>query len=333
MKRSVEHESFHGEEAVTLRFGRYLATVLPECGGNLIRFDDVERGLHFLHTPEESQMDHFKTGNPFVYGIPVLFPPNRYEDGKFTLNNRKYEFPVNEESTHNHLHGFLYNVPWSVEDTGCTDERAYVSLSLKVNKHHSVYRYFPHEFKITICYALSENGLAQDVRVENTGVDPMPCMLAFHTTVRVPFADDSNLNDYQFTATIGDRWELTDRMLPTGRHQLLTPEERQMQSSGVSPFFEMMDNHYSALPQNGKNFMSLTDTRLGIRFIYDVGMKYKYWMIFNNFGKGEFFCQEPQTSLVNAPNTGLSVEETGIVMLTSGAAWSETSRFYVEDLK
>lgn len=331
INNSVEHGSFHGEVAITLRFGRYVATVLPRLGGNLIRFDDMERNLHFLRTPEAEQMEHFKTGNPFVYGIPVLFPPNRYEDGKFSFRDKQYEFPVNEESTHNHLHGFLYDVPWDVEDTGCSTEKAHVSLRLKVDEHHFVYRYFPHQFTMTICYSLSDNGLQQDVRIENTGAEAMPCMLAFHTTLRVPFAVAGQTDDYTFTATIGDRWELSERMLPTGRLQSLRREEQQLQNDGISPFFDVMDNHYTAAPQNGKNFMALTDNRLGVRLIYDVGTKYKKWMIFNNFGRGEFFCPEPQTSLVNAPNTGLSAADTGFIVLEPEAVWSETSRLYVEE--
>lgn len=78
--------------------------------------------------------------------------------------------------------------------------------------------------------------------------------------------------------------------------------------------------------------MTLTDHRLGARLVYDVGLKYKTWMIYNNFGNGSFICLEPQTSVVNAPNTELTDESSGLITLGPGERWSETSRFYLETL-
>ena len=50
----------------------------------------------------------------------------------------------------------------------------------------------------------------------------MPCMLGFHTAVNAPFAPGSNMEDCTFSMTIGDRWELDQRMLPTERTQPLS---------------------------------------------------------------------------------------------------------------
>ncbi|NHN34638.1 hypothetical protein [Paenibacillus agricola] len=61
------------------------------------------------------------------------------------------------------------------------------------------------------------------------------------------------------------------RMLPTGRKQPLDERELSMKHGSVSPFFEPMDNHYTAVPQNGKNYVELIDTREKVRLIYDVG--------------------------------------------------------------
>lgn len=327
--RILRH-TYGREQAITMTCGRYSAMILPELGGNLVAFQDVERGLNFVRTPSFDELELFKTDAPFTYGIPVLFPPNRIEDGKFAFREERYTFPVNEPSTGNHLHGLLYDQPWQVVQTTSSNAEVSVELVQEVDASSPVYRRFPHPFRMSVRYSLSEDGLRQDVAVRNTGTAAMPLMLAFHTNLNVPFTSQSRLSDYAIRLTIGERWEMSERMLPTGRRLALSQNEQKMQTSGVFPFFEPMDNHYTAQPQDGRNEMELTDERIGVRLVYDVGRKYKHWMVFNNHGEGEFICPEPQTCVVNAPNTGLSDEASGLIVLEPGASWSETSRFYVE---
>ncbi|MGG1879084.1 aldose 1-epimerase [Paenibacillus cisolokensis] len=330
MSHKAYEGTYQGEKAVWLQFGPYEAVVLPEIGGNLIAFRDTESGYRFLREPAESEMEQFKA-NPGVHGIPVLFPPNRYEDGKFPWNGKTYQFPVNEESTGNHLHGFLHTIPWRVEEFGSTASESYVTVSVKIDENHPVYRMLPHTFTFRLRYALSEDGLSQHVLIRNEGRESMPCLLAFHTAVNAPFAPGSTEADCKVKLTIGERWELDGRMLPTGKYQPLTGEEKQLQGEGVSPFFTSMDNHYTAVPQNGRNRMELTDSNIGKTLVYDVGASYKQWMIWNNGAAGKFFCPEPQINLVNAPNVKLPADEIGLFGLEPGEIWEETSRLYVRN--
>jgi aldose 1-epimerase len=330
-KPTIQQDAFHGEKAIKMNVGPYEATVLPEKGGTLISFMDVEKDYHFIRDPRPDQMEHFKT-RPFEYGIPVLFPPNRYDKGTFRFQGKTYQFPVNEKETNNHLHGFLYDLPWSVSDNGSDEEECYVVLKQVVDEESKVYQYFPHTFIMEITYTLSTQGLTQKVNITNDGSEPMPCMLAFHTAFKVPFASHSALKDYRTTITIGERWQLNERMLPTGKYQPLNEEEEKLKTTGSYPYFEPMDNHYTAYPQNGRNYMTLTDTREKVKLVYDVGLNYKYWMVWNNRAEGEYICPEPQTNLVNAPNVHLPTEETGIIVLKAGESWSETSRIYIENI-
>jgi aldose 1-epimerase len=321
--------TYQGEKAVWLKAGRYEAAILPEIGGNLIAFRDVESGYHFLHEPSEDEMESFKA-KPIIHGIPVLFPPNRYEDGKFPWQGTTYQLPVNEDATGNHLHGFLANIPWEVEQFGHNDQESFVTVSVTVDEGHSAYVHLPFKFTFKLRYTLSADGLAQQVLIRNNGANVMPCMYAFHTAVNAPFAPGSSAKDYRVKLTIGNRWELSERMLPTGGHQPLTEEEEQLQGGGVYPFSASMDNHYTAVPQNGRNRMELTDTKLGITLVYDVGTSYKQWMIWNNGATEGFFCPEPQVNLVNAPNVNLPGDDIGLFGLGPGEIWEETGRLYVK---
>jgi aldose 1-epimerase len=318
---------FHGEKAVWLTYGPYEAAVLPQIGANLIAFRDTANDYRFIREPSADEMEDFKK-LPYVHGIPVLFPPNRYVDGKFPWDGKCYHFPVNEPSTGNHLHGFLYNVPWTVEHHGTDPTGSHIILSLSVSEDHPVYAHFPHAFTIKLRYSLSDSGLLQHVSVRNDGERKMPCLLGFHTAINAPFAANASAADYRFKLTIGQRWELDDRMLPTGKFQPLLPDEEKMKNGELSPFFAAMDNHYTAEAQNGRNRMELTDTRNNVTLVYDVGTQYKQWMIWNNNATAGFFCPEPQINVVNAPSVPLPAEKIGLLSLRQGEIWEATSRLY-----
>ena len=319
---------FHGERAVWLKHGRYEAAVLPERGANLILFRDLENGFRYLREPEADGMKDFLE-NPGIYGIPVLFPPNRFDGGKFAWEGQVYELPVNETDRGNHLHGFMHQLPWDVDYIKGDAYESVVVLSQRVREGHLYKQFFPFEFTITLRYTLNANGLQQQVSVTNDGKENMPNLLAFHTTVNAPFVPGSEASDYTFKVTIDQRREMSERMLPTGNFQPLSADEEQMKTTGVSPYFASMDNHYTAAPQDGRNRMELTDNRTGDVLVYDVGTAYKHWMIWNNEAGGKFFCPEPQINLVNAPNIeGLPAEEIGLIGLAPGERWEETSLFY-----
>jgi aldose 1-epimerase len=319
---------FNGERAIWLRAERYEAALLPEIGGNLIAFRDRESGYVFLHEPSLDEMEAFKA-RPIIHGIPVLFPPNRYEDGLFPWKGKVHRLPVNEPSTGNHLHGFLYNTPWRVDSFGCSGLESFVAVSVSFDEQHPAYVNFPYKFTIRLRYNLSEDGLSQQVTIRNEGEEEMPCLLAFHTSVNAPFTPGGSSADCRLKLTIGQRWELDGRMLPTDRVQPLDIHEERMKDGGVYPFYEAMDNHYTAVPQNGRNRMELTDTKMGVTLVYDVGTSYKQWMIWNNFANGGFFCPEPQINLVNAPRVKLPPEDIGLFGLAPGELWEETSRLYM----
>jgi len=320
------HDTYLGEAAVRLTFGSHEAVVLPGIGANLISFRDTDKGYTFLREPDS--IEELRT-NPGVYGIPVLFPPNRYEDGRFPWNGKEYQFPVNEPATGNHLHGFLMDIPWSVEHLSADELESRVVLAVKIDEGHPVYQYLPHRFTIRLRYTLDGLGLQQQVTVHNEGSEPMPCLLAFHTAINAPFSKSSSPSDCTFKLTIGKRWELNERMLPTGRFQELTPEEEQMKKGGVSPYFAAMDNHYTAEPQDGRNRMELYDAHEDVTLVYDVGTAFKQWMVWNCNRSERFFCPEPQVNLVNAPKVNLPAEEIGLIGLKPGEIFEETSRIYL----
>ena len=62
----------------SVKAGGYEANILPEIGGNLISLKKGDAELLHQYDTLESIAQ-----KPTWYGLPVLFPPNRIEDGVF----------------------------------------------------------------------------------------------------------------------------------------------------------------------------------------------------------------------------------------------------------
>ncbi|MCQ4085255.1 aldose 1-epimerase [Saccharibacillus sp. JS10] len=320
---------YQGEEAIWLNYGDYEAAVLPKIGGNLIAFRDKKREFNFLREPEDMQAF---VADPGTHGIPPLFPPNRYDGGLLKWNGEEYHFPINEEATGNFLHGYVHTLPWEVEAFGASEAESFVTVTHRVDEGHRMYEYFPYAFTLRIRYSLSALGLEQDVTLLNESGREFPALLAFHTALNAPFAKESQSDDCTIKVTIGQRREMSNRMLPTGEFQALTEWEEEMRELGVNPYVDSMDNHYTAVPQQGRNRAEITDTRIGVKVVYDVGTSYRHWMIWNSGAGGSFICPEPQVNMVNAPNEKLPSDEIGLFAIEPGEIWQATSRIYAVDL-
>ncbi len=328
---SISEINWHGERTVRFTAGPYEALVLPEVGGNLVSLRDVEKGLDLLRTFPDAATFREK---PQVWGIPVLFPPNRIEDGRFTFEGRNYRLPINEPDRNNHLHGFLHTRPWQVESTEQTDQASIVRLVFHATAQSDFFRHFPHEFDFHLTYRLSAGGLEQEVCIRNLSPEPMPMGLGFHTAFRIPFAPDSSPDDCVMQVSIGSgRWEMDkQRMLPTGGQLPLGERDQELLEEGVHPTAAPISAHYVAAPQDGFSQAVITDRRQGLRLVYQVDEKFGFWMLWNGDGGQGFVCPEPQTWLVNAPNVPLPAAETGMQGVSPGGQWRAVSRIRVEEV-
>ena len=160
------------KEMIYLQAGEYTATINVLRGANCISLRHKEYGANILREPNYAHLD-----NPYLYGMPILYPNNRISGGRFVFEHRVYVFPVNETSTNCHFHGFLHETPFEVIEQG-TD---YVVCQYKATKEKP-YCTFPHEFSIKIIYRLSKDGFICDTEICNESDENMPNLLGFHTT-------------------------------------------------------------------------------------------------------------------------------------------------------
>lgn len=328
----IEVGYWQGEPSISFNSGGYEAIILPEVGANIISLKNAVLGCDILRTPKD--INDFKS-MPVVYGIPILFPPNRIENGMFEAEGKVYKFPINEDARNNHIHGFLYSRKWEVSKAEIlSDGTAAVEVTFLADSTSDFFRYFPHEFEIKILNKLSSKGLKQEISILNNSNSPMPMCFGFHTVFNAPFHHESKKEDYRLKASIDKLWELNDRMLPTGR--LLEPFERYqaLRGEGLIPSEFPMDGHFTSQPLKTETAdfhgAILRDISKGIDLVYEVGSGFKHWMIWNSDGNKDFICPEPQTCAVNAPNIKLSHDVTGFNVLLPNEKWMDYCRIYLK---
>ena len=291
------------KNALALAGGGYTALIRPDKGGNCLSLRHLASGAELLRTPPKEEE---LAQNPNLYGTPLLFPPNRIQDGRYAFQGRVYRFPINEPSRNHHIHGTLSVTPFRVERA----EENYACLLYRANAE-SPYLLFPHAFSVALEYRLDERGLFQRLTVTNEGESAMPFGAGFHTALRAPFLPGGRAEDCRLRVTASKIWKYDERILPTGEtiSAQAYREGVAVAHHTISELVEMDGSGGTAL---------LTDARAGGRIVYEAGKGFRFWMLFNQGGERGFVCPEPQTWLVDAPNSPFPPEVTGFDAIMPG---------------
>ncbi|MDE5579658.1 MAG: aldose 1-epimerase [Alistipes sp.] len=324
---------FCGLQAVEFTKGDYTALLVPSVGANLVRLANTRLGVEILRTPTADEVETFRS-RPQIFGLPILFPPNRIEDGRYTFDGRTYRYPITIEKEHNYHHGILKSQPFAVSKAVETEKEVLIECRYYCNAaNDAIYRDFPHEFKCKIVYRLSGDGLEQEVVFSNRSRTPMPVGVGFHTPLRIPFADGTDA-DYVMRVAVGEQVELSDRNLPTGRKLPLSDKFAKLRDGGlrvtgcepIEAGFTLREIEVDGRPFRGTLVENL---RTGVRTFYEVDSQTTYWTIWNNGGQVPYCCPEPQSWTTNAPNAA-DPQAAGFRSVAPGDKWKMKFRLYAE---
>lgn len=329
----IEKISFQGMDAVFMETNVYEAVIIPSVGANLVRLYNKEKKVDVLRTPTEAEMATFQE-RPQIFGVPMLFPPNRIADGNYSFAGKKYEFPITIPAQNNYHHGIIKSQPFSITRTRYSSDAVEVEATFCSNRYNDeIYKDFPHEFVCKIRFILTDQEMTQIISFNNLGNKAMPFGLGFHTPLRMPFLGNTDKADYKMRLSAGKRWELNDRGLPTEQLLDLTEEEAQLRKEGMPVSGKAIELALTdeALVVAGKPFHGaiLTHEKEKVSVYYEVDKQFKHWTLWNNGGEVEYVCPEPQTWAINAPNLKLAADITGFQAINGGKSWSGTTRFYV----
>ncbi|MEI6555733.1 MAG: aldose 1-epimerase [Paludibacter sp.] len=331
---NIEKILWQGIDAVLLETKVYEAIIIPSVGANLVKLYNKKKKIEILRTPAIDEMETFLS-RPQIFGVPLLFPPNRIEDGKYSFAGKSYEFPITIPAQNNYHHGIIKSQAFNVTRTRFSSDAVEVELSFFSNRiNNAIFANFPHEFVCKIRIILTDNELTHIVSITNAGTEPMPLGVGFHTPIRLPFSANTNKSDYKLRLSAGKRWELSDRSLPTEKLLDLSAEVSLLRTEGMSVTGKPIEIALTdeAITVGGKPYHGaiLTDTKNKISVFYEVDKEFKHWTLWNNGGEVDWVCPEPQTWAINAPNLKLPRETTGLQGISAGKNWSGTTRFYVK---
>lgn len=284
------------------------ARVSPDRGSNVTELRDKRTGLSLLRQPRTA--DDLRQ-HPFLFGIPVLFPPNRIADGRFTFQYRTYEFDVNEPDKQNHIHGFVHDKPWTITTQSSTK----VTTRFDAADHPDVLRQFPHRFVLELTTSVEGDKLVQTLRTTNLSDTEMPFGLGYHTTFVCSDRAD-------VSAPVTQRWELNERNLPTGALE---------QTSTDIPIYTPLDDAY-LVDRAQRNELVIRDHGRGIELRYWCDEHFTQWLIYTKDGRSGFVCPEPYTWITNAPNLDLPTALTGFQSIAPGESLTCTTEIRVVPL-
>lgn len=294
---------------ITLRSpdGAYEVKIQPSRGANCLSFKHLPSKISALRTYDP---ENFELDNPFLYGTPILFPPNRIKGGKFTYDGREYSLPVNEESTGCFLHGTLHETPFEVVEA--TENSVLCRYKATVDAPYLTY---PHAFTLTVRYDLCEKGLKQTVAITNDSSKKMPVGLAFHTTFGLPFIEGGEVKNIKMTLPVGEEYDRDMRDFSMTWETVDDKEFHARLANGeVVPAEQFISRHFSR-PAGAA--LRLTDTESGYSVVYDADDNFKYWMVFNG-GNEDFLCVEPQTWINSAPHAPAKMGDVNIIGIEAG---------------
>ena len=283
--------TWKGIQAVELTSATYRAVVLPEYGANCIELVHLPTQTRIFRSPASVQaLDEA----PVVYGLPILFPPNRICDGTYSFNGTTYSFPINEPLRNHHIHGTLCSTQFIYQGEG------EFSFSATLQEP---YLQFPHPFTMLRNYELTDDGLKHTITVINDGDTPMPLGVGVHSTLNVPS------EDFKLRIPAQKEWLMNERFIPTEEFVADSFWIEALQNGSVMP---EQTELCSLLEVDGCTGYLYDETRK-IFFQHDVA--FPFVMLWNNHGGKGFVCPEPQSWLVDAPNLKLPPEISGFHVL------------------
>lgn len=266
-------------EIFRLRAGKWESYIAPQIGADVVSLQYAERDV-LVPLRSKEQLDE----NPYLHGSPILLPANRTRDGKFSFHDREYTLPINEESTHSHLHGFVHSQPFQVCDHSNT------SVTMVYENRGECY---PFPFQLTASYSLSADGFSQRYEIRSTADVDFPLTFALHTTFAEP---------EWFSVPISRCQERDEQLLPTGRLVSLSPLQEKFAEGGAS----------KGVAITGYYLSKGNTARIG-DFTYTVSDLFDHWILYNGGGNAGFLCVEPQCGAVDGLNS-----QTGKLILRAG---------------
>ncbi len=325
--------NFNGTPCVELSAGGYNALIAYEIGCNVIRLRDTVNSVEFFRFNDKNSAQTI-IDSPEVWGLPTLYLPNRFSDGIIKTSDAEYRLPVNEKNHYsNHIHGFLHKRVHTVVEYKCDETHAWLRTKYEFDEKDEFFQHMPIRFTAEYTFTLSDKGMQQDICFTNHSDKVLPMSLGSHTAIMAPFVDGGKAADIRLTVPAIMRCELNERCLPTENLLDLTDWDKEYTEGTKVPVLQNLDNDMYVAGKtklNGEDFHGFfaEDKASGIKLCCEVSDEYRFWIIWNDCGFNGYFCPEPMTAMINAPNLSLPATINGYKEIETEKTFKASQRFF-----
>jgi len=227
------------------------------------------------------------------------------------VDGHVFQWPVNDSLGPNHLHGFLWKVPWSV----LQDTEESVLLGLSPAGQRSVAEGFGAAIDATIRYRVQANRMESVLTIGNRSNRVVPFGAGYHTSLALT-------RDWMLSLPAGQEWEMDAESLPTGR---LLDEPRTLVdvARGLRVTKLVADTCYRPNP-DAPNVATLWDPASGLKVTMQAAFPFTQWVVYRPALDANFVSVEPVSWVHNAINLDLPPGLTGAATLAPGETRSLT---------
>ena len=324
---------FKQTDCVRLCSGEYEAIICPLIGNQVLRLRNTLLNCEVFRYCDDVSIDTIKQA-PAIWGLPTMYLPNRFDKGVIKTSDSVYHMPINEPDCNNYIHGFVFKRPYQIDELKTDGDKAIMSASFTYNKEDEMYKYFDVDFKITVLFELSQNGLFQKILLKNLSKKALPVSICTHTCINAPLVEGADEAALRLSVPIDKRCELNDRFLPTERLLELSEWDIEYKNGTKRPTGQVIENDmYTAVTNtfDGKPFNGTVvyDDSNGIVLLNEVSEEFKFYNMWNDSGDKGYFCPEPMTAMINAPNLTIDRKASGYKELLSGGEFFCSQSFKV----
>ena len=262
------------------------AKIYPNLGGSIqeliVNKVDIIDGI----SNDESGLKDYAT----TFKSSILFPfPNRIEDGAYEFMGATHQFPINELSVNNAIHGSVYNKEFKVTSSDVDANTATVALTYNSNGSSDG---FPFPFELQLTYTISATGgIHLSFYLVNQGNIPFPYGMGWH-----PYFKTEQLATSILSFPSKDFYACNERSLPVKTLASALPSSFMMKD-------KKFDDAYS-LHQAECSFESQSYT---LNFDFDCSDG-AYLQVYTP-PHGKSIAIEPMTCIANSFNNKIGIKK------------------------
>lgn len=216
--------------------GTYSMELALEFGGSINRLTHRARDGELTELVSGPQNSVEFARDKHFHGIPLYPFTNRLDGGCYYFRGKSWQLEINEASTNNSLHGFLYRIKPEVITQIQREHEAELTLFYR---NDGSFHGYPFPADIVLTYKLSSpKGLSLLFRVINQDEEPVPIGIGWHPY----FSLGQKVDELKLQLPPVDRIRTDDRGLPVGDKRNFVVFDR-LQVIGAAQLDDCLELH------------------------------------------------------------------------------------------